>query len=77
MNKDQLHEKAVQFVLSTYLSDWNSDLPFCRILEGVAENDWEIMTPWEPFESMDSQELANNIADSVSYFMTLFKDEVK
>jgi len=76
MNNEQLRNKAEHFVLSTYLSDWNADLPFCKILEGIADEDWDIAEPWEPFETMDGQKLANNVADSVSYFINLFKDEV-
>lgn len=76
MNNEQLRNKAEHFVLSTYLSDWDGDLPFSKILEGIADEDWGVATPWEPFETMDGQELANNVADSVSYFINLFKDEV-
>ena len=75
MNAEQLRNKAEHFVLSTYLSDWNADLPFSKILEGIADENWDIATPWEPFETMDGQELANNVADSVTYFISLFKEE--
>ena len=76
MTNEQLRDKAEHFVLSTYLSDWNGDLPFSKILEGIADEDWNIATPWEPFETMEGKELANNVADSVNYFIQLFKDEV-
>jgi len=76
MNAEQLRDKAEQFVLSTYLSDWDIDLPFCKVLEGIAHEDWDVATPWEPFETMDGEKLANNVATSVTYFISLFKDEV-
>ena len=77
MNKNQLRDKAEHFVLSTYLSDWNADLAFSKILEGIANEDWDIATPWEPFETMEGENLANNVSDSITYFLQLFEDEVK
>lgn len=75
MDKQILRNKAECFVLSTYLSEWDGELPFHKILEGIADENWDIATPWEPFESMDGIDLANNVADSVSYFMQLFLDQ--
>jgi hypothetical protein len=77
LNQNDVNELAEHFVLSTHLSEWNSELPLCKILEGIAEEDWEIATPWEPLEHMGGESLANTIADSIDYFKEIFKNRMK
>lgn len=77
LNEKELTEMAEHFVLSSHLSEWDADLPLCKILEGIADEDPEIATVWEPLEDMDGEDLANTIADSIQYFKNMFKNKMK
>ena len=69
-----IKQKAIQFVLSTYLSEWNAELSFDEVLTAIDNEDYDNAVPWEPFESMDPDELSRNICDSIDYFISLFEE---
>jgi hypothetical protein len=52
-------------VLDNLLSDFNDDLTFPKLLEAIADEDWDQACPWEVIEDIPGQDLANIISDLV------------
>ena len=76
MINEAIHNKAIHFVLSTYLSEWNSDLTLDQVLEALENEDYDNAVPWEPFENMDPEDLTRNISNSIDHFVSLFNEEI-
>lgn len=50
-------------VLDNFLSDFNDSLTFPKLLEAIADEDWDQATPYEVVEDIPGQDLANLISD--------------
>lgn len=63
---DTVVNKYQETALDIYLSEWPRDWEYAEIIELVASGKPnEYVTPWEPFERMDSDRLAGEIESTV------------
>ena len=68
-------DKALGVALSMCLSDWNNDLSNARIMNALRDEDWDNVTPWQPFEDMEGYLLADHIEDMALSFKRASEEE--
>lgn len=73
MTKKTPYQRGLSIAIGHYLSDWRDDLTLNQIMQALLDEDFDLVTAWQPFENETGENLydyivsmANDIAIEIT-----------